>query len=163
VVTLTSTVPPFVGAVAKISFCEITVTLEESFVPKETALAPSNPLPKIVTMEPPPAETVLGERAVTTGAPGTCALATTSSEATADLDVSSVIKLTRIQTATARTARWLHHQRREETVGPGDPLRTSSVELLDLAVVIRPMSFSTPNEPRVAETGRKPIPFRRPG
>jgi hypothetical protein len=70
VTTFTDTTPESVGAVASIVVGETTVNLDEALVPKSTALADPNPLPEIVTDPPPPADTALGEMAVTAGAPG---------------------------------------------------------------------------------------------
>jgi hypothetical protein len=46
---------------------EITVKLEDSLAPKNTALVEENPLPMMLTVAPPPAETVEGLSDVTRG------------------------------------------------------------------------------------------------
>jgi hypothetical protein len=69
VTTVTFTVPASVGAAALMNVGETTEKLEDSFGPKYTAVAPSNPLPTMVTVAPPPADTVDGEIELTTGAP----------------------------------------------------------------------------------------------
>jgi hypothetical protein len=48
------------------------VTSEDVSGPKYTALPGAKFSPEIVTLEPPPADTVVGEREVTTGPPGVC-------------------------------------------------------------------------------------------
>ena len=67
VTTRTSTLPLLVGAVALMKVGEITVKLEDSLAPKNTALVEENPLPMMLTVAPPPAETVEGDTAATTG------------------------------------------------------------------------------------------------
>jgi hypothetical protein len=69
VTTLTETTPESDGAVARIVVGETTVNLDEAFVPKSTVLTDSNPLPVTVTVAPPPADTALGDSAVTAEAP----------------------------------------------------------------------------------------------
>ncbi len=69
-VTLTPTLPALAGAVAVIVVGEITVNWEDSFGPKYTALASLNPLPLMMTVAPPPADTASGDSEVTSGAPG---------------------------------------------------------------------------------------------
>jgi hypothetical protein len=54
------------------TFGEITEKLDDSFVPKNTASASLNPLPVMMTVPPPPADTVSGESDVTAGPPGVC-------------------------------------------------------------------------------------------
>jgi hypothetical protein len=79
VTTLTPTVPSFVGAVAVIVVGESTAKLEDALVPKYTALVVPNPLPLMSTVAPPPAETASGDSDVTTGPPGSWAVATVGS------------------------------------------------------------------------------------
>jgi hypothetical protein len=67
--TLTETTPESVGAVATIVVGETTVNFDEVSVPKSTALTDANPVPEIVTVAPPPADTALGDSDVTAGAP----------------------------------------------------------------------------------------------
>jgi hypothetical protein len=49
---------------------EITEYLEDALDPNSTALVALNPLPVMVTVAPPPAETLLGKRDLSTGALG---------------------------------------------------------------------------------------------
>jgi hypothetical protein len=89
VTTRTATVPSLVGTVALISPGLIIEKVDDSFGPKETAFVAPNPLPVIVTVAPPPAETTAGETESTTGSPEWI------SEATADLAESRVANPTR--------------------------------------------------------------------
>jgi hypothetical protein len=68
VVTLTSTVPVPVGAVAVIEVAEFTVNVEAGVAANATAVAPVNPVPVIVTTVPPEAGPDVGEIPVTAGA-----------------------------------------------------------------------------------------------
>ncbi len=69
-VTLTSTLPAFAGAVAVIVVGDSTENWDDSFEPKYTAFAWLKPLPEMTTVAPPPADTVSGDNEVTIGAPG---------------------------------------------------------------------------------------------
>ena len=68
VTTFTLTVSALVGAVALIKVDETTEKFEAALVPKYTAVVAPKPLPMMVTVAPPPADTVVGEIALTTGA-----------------------------------------------------------------------------------------------
>jgi hypothetical protein len=71
-VTVTITVPAPTGAVAVISVAETIRIADEAFDPKSTSVAEVNPMPSIVTADPPPALPLLGEIDVTSGGGITC-------------------------------------------------------------------------------------------